>query len=70
MSIYAPMRDVQQDKPVAYCAKCQGEMYRHDEMFLWEGKKLCAACIKEKFDAMSIPEIAELLGAERVGVVV
>jgi len=59
-------RDVQQDKPVAVCSQCQGEQYREDYMYLWDGKKICVQCMQDMFDCLTIKEKAELLGAECV----
>ena len=67
MITYSPiLRDVQQDKPVSVCSQCQGEQYREDYMYLWDGKKICVQCMEEKFDCLTIKEKADLLGAEPV----
>jgi hypothetical protein len=48
------LRDRQCDHPVALCGICSGETYREDIMYLWEGRYICASCMEEKFDVLTV----------------
>ena len=46
LMIKAPLRDAQQEAPAGYCEKCEGEVWRGESRFLWEGKWLCPDCFR------------------------
>ena len=56
-------RDIQCDAPVAHCDRCEGEVYRTDIMYTWEGAHICSECMEGRLNAMTTREKAELLGA-------
>lgn len=56
-------RDLQWDAPAARCARCGGEAYREDTLYLWEGVLICEECLEDKWSALTTGEKAELLGA-------
>lgn len=60
------LRDLQRDMPAARCAQCQGEVYREDTLYLWEGVLICEECLEDKFSALTAGEKARLLGAQAV----
>lgn len=39
------LRDIQQDPPVAYCDKCEGEIYEYDECYQTSGGIFCLRCV-------------------------
>lgn len=60
--------DKQQATPFAHCDRCQGEMYKGDTLYIWDGTKICGECMEEKFNCMTTAEKAALLGSEMVQV--
>ena len=43
-----PLRDSQEDRPICLCPGCGGEVYAGEDLFEWEGKKVCVDCFKEE----------------------
>jgi len=55
--------DRQCDTPAAHCDRCEGEVYREETMYAWEGAHICCVCMEDSFNTMTTREKAELLGA-------
>lgn len=48
-----PLRDVQQERPAAYCSKCSGEVWPGEPVFDWNGKGfVCLDCFKSVVSAL------------------
>ena len=41
-----PLRDVQQEEPVCRCEHCQGEVYREETLYEWQGRWVCVDCFQ------------------------
>lgn len=41
-----PLRDVQQEAPVCHCRRCQGEVYRGETLYTWDGAEICQDCFQ------------------------
>lgn len=50
MNILSPLRDSQDETPVAHCEKCGGEVYNNETMFLSDGKWLCSDCFRAEIE--------------------
>ena len=46
------MRDIQCDRPSAYCESCQGEIWKEEPVFRWRGRWICLDCFKSAVDAL------------------
>lgn len=46
------MRDAQDERPVATCGRCQGEVYHGEAMYLWNGKWVCVDCLRAAVEAL------------------
>ena len=60
-----PLRDSQEDRPVCRCPKCGGEVDALENLFEWDGKKLCSDCFKNKVRLwleLSPEQVANALG--------
>lgn len=44
------------------CQECDGEVYEGEVIFEWDGKWICEDCYREKFEALSLVEIAAMRG--------
>lgn len=56
-----PPIDPPEDRSVT--ADCGHEVYEGENLFEWEGgRTLCPDCMEEKFDELTLPEKAALLG--------
>lgn len=48
ISIKNPLRDPQDEPPIAYCPRCGGEIYENDDVEIYAGKLLHAECMTEE----------------------
>jgi len=65
--LYQILRDPQSQPPLAFCERCQGELYQNEIVYLWEGQALCPACFRtaiRRLAETSLPLLADLLGTE------
>lgn len=56
-----PLRDAQNENPVAHCPKCGGEVWAGEPMFNWDSKGyVCLDCFKSAISALldSDPRLA------------
>lgn len=44
----SPLRDKQQDPPVAYCHQCGGEVWPGERLYRWEGRFICEDCFRSE----------------------
>ena len=61
------IRDVQQDDPVAYCDKCQGELYGGEKVFYMNGKTFCEECFRDWLLELlntTPSQLADMVGAD------
>lgn len=50
------------ERPVI-CAGCETELYDEDEVFDWDGEKLCCDCCRDAIlENYSVADIAKLVG--------
>lgn len=42
------LHDAQDIPPAAHCAKCGGEIYPRESIFIWEQRHICRDCFKYK----------------------
>lgn len=51
-----------EERPVI-CAGCEKELYGEDEVFDWDGDKLCCDCCRDAIlENYSVSDIAKLIG--------
>lgn len=58
--IFVPPRDVQQERPVARCNKCKGEIWREESTFIWENRELCSDCFKGLIESLMREDLTGL----------
>lgn len=63
MHVKPPLRDSQDDTPAACCELCQGEVYREETVFEWNGKQICSDCFKFKVGAWLDDSPEQVAGA-------
>ena len=44
--------DAQDRPPLAYCERCQGEIWSDQPVFLWKHKWICLDCFKSAINAL------------------
>ena len=52
-------------KTVTYCADCGNEYHAGESLYHWDGKWLCAECVKDDLIKMSAEAVMEELELER-----
>ena len=52
-------------KTVTYCEDCGNEYHAGENLYRWDGKWLCAECIKDDLIHMSAEAVVEELELER-----
>ena len=70
-NLMLPLRDSQQDKVVCWCHRCSGEVYENENLYIWEGKRICLDCFKAVIAAWleeSPGEVAAVLDVHTVTV--
>lgn len=48
ISIKNPLRDPQDEPPIAYCARCGGEIYEEDDVEIFAGGLVHEDCLTEE----------------------
>lgn len=47
ISFKNPLRDPQNDPPIAYCKRCGGEIYEEDNVEIFSGELVHESCLTE-----------------------
>lgn len=67
MSYYLPEQPLEPRDPLpdCVCDECGNWFYGDEQIYISNGRKLCAECFREELSELSIEELADLVGAEK-----
>lgn len=67
MSYYLPEQPLEPRDPLpdCVCDECGNWFYGDEQIYISNGRKLCAECFREELSELSIEELADYVGAEK-----
>ena len=67
MSYYLPEQPLEprDPPPDCVCDECGNWFYGDEQIYISDGRRLCAECFREELSELSTEELADLVGAEK-----